>query len=211
MRCSSSPSRAPVDGAHVQRLVQRHATCKNQRAQHVRGEAGTLLVGEEAHRQWMLGAHAGLAQRLQHLQPRQHAVVAVVASAGAHRVGVRARHHRRRIGPPAGLHAEDVADGVDGDRQTELAHPAHDQIAPLAVGVGQGQAAAPAAVDGPHLRQGVEPPHQARGVDAQRRDVRHRSAHGARRVRRVGGALEHGSRVHRPALTCSAVRPVISR
>ena len=49
-----------------------------------------------------------------------------------HGVDVRARHHRRRRRVGAGPGGDDVADGVDGDVEPEVAHPADDEVAALA-------------------------------------------------------------------------------
>ncbi|MNH32360.1 hypothetical protein D3C79_927970 [compost metagenome] len=62
-----------------------------------------------------------------------------------------AGHHRRQLGVTARAAGEYVADGVDADRATGRLAPLHEQIAGLAVEVGQGQAADTA------LGSGAEP------------------------------------------------------
>ena len=104
-----------VDGPQVERLLERHAAHVDERAEHVRREAGALLVGEEGDRQRAGGLDAGLLQGLDDLEAGQHAVVPVVAATGADGVDVRADHHRRALADVP--QPDDVADGVDGDRR----------------------------------------------------------------------------------------------
>ena len=113
-------------------------------------------------------AHAGLVERLHRLEPGEHAVVAVVAAAGADGVDVGAGHHRREVvaaGAPA-RRPNDVADGVDADREAELAHPGGDEVTPCTVLVGEGEAAAAALAGRADRGQGVEARHQALGIQA---------------------------------------------
>jgi hypothetical protein len=88
-------------------------------------------------------------ERLDHLETGEHAEVAVEAAAGGDGVDVRAGEHGRegRIGPRP--HADDVADGVDGHGEAEVVHPADDEVAALAVGVGERQAGAAVLAVGP--------------------------------------------------------------
>ncbi|MNT35940.1 hypothetical protein D3C72_1719920 [compost metagenome] len=78
---------------------------------------------------------------------------------------MRARHHRRTR-HAAGTHAHHIADAVDRHGQPQFAHPLHDQVTSLPVGVGQRQTAHPTAVDRADLRQVRDAPEQAGAVDA---------------------------------------------
>jgi hypothetical protein len=155
-----------VDGLHRQRIVQPHAAGIDERAQHVGREARTLLIGEHRDGERAARRDAGIVEALNDLEAGEHAVIAVVAAAGAHRVDMRAGHDRRHI-LLALAQGDDVADLVDPHVEAEFAHPGHDEVAALLVVVGQRQAAAAAALDGADLRQPVQPVHQARVVDVQ--------------------------------------------
>jgi hypothetical protein len=157
-----------VDRHRVERLGQRQAAGIDQRAQHVGREARALLVGEEPDHQRPARPDRRGLQRRDRLQPGEHPVVAVVAPTGAHRVDVRPGHHGgQRFAP--GVQPEHVADRVDGDRETELAHPADDEIAAAAVVVGEREPAATATVDRTDLRESVEPGEQPVSIDPQAR------------------------------------------
>ncbi len=109
---------------------------------------------------------------LDHLEPGEDAVGAVVAAARADGVDVRATHDGGEIAPPragvAGLNGDHVADAVDADVEAQIPHPRRHQIAAGLVLVGQRQPGAPGrAGDGTHLGQLVEPPKQAGPVDAE--------------------------------------------
>src|SRR5262249_29255051 len=100
-------------------------------------------------------------------EARQHAVQTVVAAAGPHRVDVRAEHDRRQL-LAAGTRADDVANGVDGHRQDELAHPLHEQIAAGAVLVAEREPAVAAAGQGSDAVECIEPAEQSVEVDPRR-------------------------------------------
>ena len=108
----------------------------------------------------------GLVQRAHDFEPGQHAVIAVVAAAGAHRVDVAAGHDRRQV-LAAGAQADHVADGVDADVEPERLHPAHDQVAAGLVVVGERQPRAAAALDGADSRQFVQGAEQAPFIEPQ--------------------------------------------
>ncbi len=162
---------AVVDGTDVEGVLDRHAADVDEAAEHVGREAGALLVGEDADGDRAAGADVVLDQRLEHLQAGEHAEVAVEASAGGDGVDVRAGHHRRRRRVRARPGGDDVADVVDGDGQAEVVHPADDEVAAVAVGVGEGQAGAPllavGPLDRPDLAQFDQPPPQPLAVHAQ--------------------------------------------
>jgi hypothetical protein len=113
----------------------------DQRAQHVGLEARAFLVGEHRHHQRMARREAGPVERCTTVNAGQHAVVAVVAATGCHGVDVRTGHHRRQVLEPIAP-AEDIAHRIDLHAQAELAHPAANQVASGAIGIGQCQAAA---------------------------------------------------------------------
>ena len=108
----------------------------------------------------------GLVQRAHDFQPGQHAVIAVIAAAGAHRVDVAAGHHRREV-LGAGANADHVADGIDAHVEARRLHPADHKVAAGLVLVGEGQPRAAAAVDGADLGQFVERAEQALFIDTQ--------------------------------------------
>ena len=107
-------------------------------------------------------------ERLDHLEARQHAVVAVESAAGAHRVDVRTAQHGGERCIEAGALADHVADGVDADVETEVLHPRHDEVTAGAVVVGERQARATTVCDGSDLREIREAPHEAVDVDVHR-------------------------------------------
>ena len=175
MRASSSPTIAPS----MPRMSCASSSGKpadvHEAAHHVGREAGALLVGEEPDGQRAGELEAGGLDRLDHLQPGEHAEVAVVAAARGHRVDVRAGHHRRLIGrvwhPP-----DHVADRVDRDLEPEIAHPRDHEIAAGPVLVGERQPGTALRIgDRADARQLVETVDQAGTVDAQRRPIRHGS------------------------------------
>ena len=155
-----------VGAHHVERLLQGHLAGVHQAAQHVGREPGTLLVGEEPHRQGPPGGDAGPLHRLHHLQSGQHAQVAVVAPAGAHGVDVAAAHHRRpRLGPGQGAHH--VADAVDADLHAQVPHPGDNEVAAVPVFVGQSQSAGTVgALDFAYRGQSGQAVAQALTIDA---------------------------------------------
>ena len=92
-------------------------------------EPGAFLVGEVRDGHRVLRADAVLFERLDHLEAAEHAEVAVEAAARADRVDVRPHHHRGERRVDAGADADHVADRVDRDRETEVAHPADHEVA----------------------------------------------------------------------------------
>src|SRR5581483_2853336 len=119
----------------------------DQAAHHVRREPDALLVGEEGDGEGAGRRHARVDQRLDHLETSQDAVVPVVDAAGGHRVDVRPAEHgsATAIDWSGGHH---VADGGDGDVESEFAHPQQHQVATGPVGGGEGDPRAPTVVDG---------------------------------------------------------------
>ena len=78
-------------------LVQPEPAGVDQAAHHVGLEARALLVGEEGDGDRPARRDLGLVQRAHDFEAGQHAVIAVVAAAGAHRVDVAAGHDRREV------------------------------------------------------------------------------------------------------------------
>ena len=77
-----------------------------------------------------------------------------------------------RSAGPGGHH---VADGVDGDVEAEVAHPGDDEVAAVAVGLGERQPAAPAVARVAHRAELPEPAQEALTVDPQRAGDRRRA------------------------------------
>src|SRR6185436_20214415 len=100
-------------------------------------------------------------------QAGEHAVETIVAAAGSDRIDMRAEHHGGRVLASA-AHADDVADGVDGDGQAEFTHPLHQQVTPGAVVVGERKPAIAAAEQSSDAIEYVEPAEQAVEVDPRR-------------------------------------------
>jgi hypothetical protein len=137
--------------------VSRVKAGKHPRAHHHGHEARALLVGPEDDLEGRLGLDAVVVEGAHHLQAREHAVVAVKLAARGLRVDVAAARDGRkgRVAPRAAH--EDVANLVDGDRQARGLRPAYDEVAPLAVEVGEGQttdAALRGRADARELHQG---------------------------------------------------------
>jgi len=83
---------------------------------------------------------------------------------------MRPEHHRRGV-RTAGADADDVANGVDGDGEGELAHPFNEQIAPGAILVAEREATIAAAGQGTDPVEGRKPLEQPIAVDP--RQCRH--------------------------------------
>ena len=170
----------------VEGLLQRQAARVGHAPQHVGAEPGALLVGEEGHLDRSSGDDAGVVQRLDHLQPAEHAEVAVVAPAGGHGVDVAAGHHRGEVFAPRPP-ADDVADGVDADLEAEGLHPLHHQVPARLVGVGQGQPAAASVAGVADLRQRGQPSPQPLTVDPE--PVEHPTSLPVPMCRSIRGAI----------------------
>ena len=147
-------------------LVQPQPAGIDQAAQHVGLEARALLVGEERHGDRPARRDLGFVQRPHDLEAGQHAVIAIVTAAGAHRVDVAAGHDRRQV-LRSGAQADHVADGVDADVEPERLHPAHDQIAADPVFVGERQPGAATTLDGTDPSQFIQRAQQAPFVEPQ--------------------------------------------
>ena len=157
-----------------QRVFQREGSGEHTRAHHHRDEARAFLVRPHRHLDGCARAHAGGIQRAHHLQPGQYAVVAVELAARGLGVDMAAGHHRRQGVVRARAAREDVADGVHADAAAGVSRPAHEQVAALAIQVGEGDAAYAALGCGADLCQLHERLPQARTIDAQRGQIRGR-------------------------------------
>ena len=73
---------------------------------------------------------------------------------------MRTGHHGSALTHLPGSHH--VADGVDHDVEAEIAHPRDDEVATIAVGIGESQTARTATIDGSDQGQLVEARQQAR-------------------------------------------------
>ncbi|MNO56118.1 hypothetical protein D3C76_466260 [compost metagenome] len=124
-----------------QGLLQAELTGEHPRAHHARREARAFLVGPYHHFQRGFGGQVQVVQGAQHLEAGHDPVAAVELATGGLGVYVAAGHHWRQGWVAPGAAGEDVADGVDADRAAGIFAPAHEQVAGLAVEVGQGQAA----------------------------------------------------------------------
>ena len=77
---------------------------------------------------------------------------------------MRPEHHRRGV-RTAGADTDDVANGVDGDGEGELAHPFNEQIAPGAILVAEREATIAPAGQGTDPVEGRKPLEQPITVD----------------------------------------------
>jgi hypothetical protein len=147
-------------------LVETDASHIDEAAHHVGLEACAFLVGEEGDGDRPPRRHVGGVQRAHDLEAGQHAIVAVIAAAGANRVDMAAGHDGRDV-LATGAQADHVPDRVDPDVEAQLLHPVHDEVAAGLVFVGQRQAGAAAAVDGPDGGKVVERAEQAPIIQTQ--------------------------------------------
>ncbi|CFP00311.1 Uncharacterised protein [Bordetella pertussis] len=148
-----------------QRRFEREDIAEHAGPHHDGHEARAFLVGPDRQFQRRLGAHVVVLQRAHDLQSGQDAEASVELAAGGLGVDVAAGGHAGQFRTRAGPAAEDVADLVDGDFQARFAHPAHQQVAALAVQFGQRQAAIAALGRGADFRQLHERVPQALAVD----------------------------------------------
>jgi hypothetical protein len=127
----------PVTVAGVVGVLERDLPGHDPRGDHRGLEARALLVGEHDHPDRVTGPSPLVVQGAQGLERAEHPELAIVLPAARHRIRVRAHEHRRpRFRPRP--QAEDVAHLVHRDREARLLHPAHQEVAPAPVVVGQG-------------------------------------------------------------------------
>ena len=101
------------------------------------GETAALLVGPGDDLDGTARRGAGVVQRGQRLQPGDHAVDAVEAAAVGLGVHVAAGEHGGGVRIGAVAAQPEIAGGVDRDRGADLARPADQQAARLAVELGE--------------------------------------------------------------------------
>ncbi|EDT38623.1 ribonuclease E [Burkholderia ambifaria MEX-5] len=128
-------------------------------------EARTFLVGPDHDVDRALGLDARIVQRAHDLESAEYAVDAVIAAAGRLRIGVRARHHWRGVGIAARAAREHVAHPIHPHRAAGVARPLHEQVARLAVEIGQRETAYTALWRRADLRHPFERCPQPRAVD----------------------------------------------
>ena len=120
-------------------VLQRDLAGHDPGAHHGGLEAGPFLVGEDDHADRMARASALVVERADRLERAENAQLAVVLAAGGD--GIRMRAHedgRERL--RARAETEDVAHLVHADLEPRAAHPAHEEVAPVPVLIGQRQA-----------------------------------------------------------------------
>ena len=148
---------------------------KDARGEHGRGEARALLVGPVGDHDRMLRPDAEVVQRTDDLQTAQHAKDAVIFSAGRLGVEVAADIDRQGVGVGALAAGKHGAHLVDADCEPCRLAPALEEMAALAVLVGERLAivaAGDAGADLRHLHQRIP---QTVGIDSQ---IRTRCGHG---------------------------------
>ena len=130
------------------------------------GEAGAFLVGPVDDFQGASCGDAGFGDAAHGFERAEHAERAVEFAARRLGVEVAAEHHRGEAGVAAFAAGEHVAHGIDGDRQAGLAAPIGEQVAGIAVAVGQAHAVDAAMRQGGDRAGGHEVGPQAFAVDA---------------------------------------------
>ena len=144
-RCRAGPAQPvefvadtdPRAVGDVSDLVQRQHARPHGRAHHRHREARALLVGPHRHFDRGAGLDAVVVERLDHLQPAQHAVDAVEAPAGRLSVEMAAQHHRRGVRIGARPSGEEVAHAVELEGAARPLGPADEQLPPRPVVIGQ--------------------------------------------------------------------------
>ncbi len=142
-------------GAHRQALVVEFGegvlhvelTGKHPGAHHAWRETRALFVGPHHHFDRRLRLQLQVIECADHFQPGHHPVAAVELAAGRLGVDMAAGHDRGQGGVTPGAACKDIPDGVDTDAAPGRLAPVHEQVAGLAVEVGERQAAH-AAFDG---------------------------------------------------------------
>ena len=155
----------PIDAARGEGCIQREPSDVDERTEHIRLEPRAFFVGKGSDDQRTSGRDARRVECANDFQATQYAQVAVVAAPGAHGVDVRAGHDGGQVFA-ARTHPEDVADRVDVHLQPGLTHPAGDQVAAVAVFIGQREAATCAILGHPQHCQSLEAFEQAPAIDA---------------------------------------------
>ncbi len=129
------------------------------------GETRALFVGPHHHFQRCFGFDVQVIEGAQHLQPGEHAKAAVELATGGLGIDVATGHYRRQVRIAPRATGENIAHRIDADGTARRLGPLHEQVAGLAVEVGQGQSAHPALDRGTELGQVHERLPQAIAVD----------------------------------------------
>ena len=125
-----------IDGDNVEGFLERHVTDVDQASQHVWGEPGALLVGEEADSNRPLWCHSSFEQGLHNLEPGQYSEISVVAPTCSDCVDMAASHNGSHISG-AGHDRNDIPDAVHGYFHPQIVHPRRYEISCEAVFGGQ--------------------------------------------------------------------------
>ncbi len=134
---------------------------------HRRGEARTLFVGPDHGLHRRLGNDSIFVQCPQYLECREHAVDTVELAAVRLCIEMAAGDDRRQIRIPPFAPREDIAHVVDLDTAADIPAPVDEQIAALAVLVGQRETAGSTVLPGPDLGHRHDAVPEPTPVDAQ--------------------------------------------
>ena len=147
------------DGPRVE-LARKHPG-----AHHRRGEAAALLVRPGHDFDRAFGRPAEIVEGAHHLERRDYAVCAVELAAGGLRVEMAAGKDRPASGVPAGPAGVDVAGRVDADGAAGFPAPGDEQVARLAVQVGERLPVDPSPCRGADARHAHDTFPQPVGID----------------------------------------------
>ena len=134
-------NRFAVDVFLRERVIQRERACEHAGTHHHRCKACALFVGPDCNLEGMRSLDAPVVQRTHDLERGKHAVVAIEFPAGGLGIDVAAGHHWRQVVLASRATRKNIADGVDADGAAGGPQPAANEIAALAVPVGQRNAA----------------------------------------------------------------------
>ena len=166
-RSSSSPTLIPERSVRVRHRLQVQHPCPHRGAHHRHREARPLLVGPHRHLHRCAGLDPMVVERLDHLEPAQHAVHAVEAPAGGLGVEVAAEHNRRSVGVGASSAGEEVAHSIELDRAAGPLSPADEQLPAGLVVVGEGLPVGAPGRGRPHLGHVHQPRPEPVGIGVQ--------------------------------------------
>ena len=185
-RGAQRPRKRPAEGnsVGVDRVLeplQRRRARKHHRAHAARIETAALLVGPGDELDRAPGGGPGVVQRLDRLQPGDHAVDAVEPAPARLAVHVAAGQHRRQIGFRARPADEQIRRLVHGHRITPPPRPVDQQLARRDVFLRQRLPVDAVARDGADLRHLHQPAPKPAAVDPPRDTVElaHRASHRA--------------------------------
>jgi hypothetical protein len=154
-----------VPVARIVRVLERDLARHHARADHGRLEACALFIGEDGHGHGMPRLDLPVVQRSNGLEGAQHPELPVVLASGGDGVGVRAHQDGGPAVTTRAL-AKDVAHLVNGDGEPGLAHPAHEQIAPPPIVIGEGDAVQAALGGGPDATERLHALFEPLAIDA---------------------------------------------